>query len=71
MYQYRIFAEFDGDIYSDRQYKRKFYKSFEEAEAEFLIALDYYKSQTYKNALKRLTIQRCEIPTWEVCKEAR
>ena len=59
--EYRIVAHFT-QVYLPRSYKRKIYKSFAEAMADWKIALGYYSKYRY---FDRLVLESRVVTEWD------
>ena len=61
MTEFRIWATFSGNVYGDRSYKRKIFRTREDAEKCLPEARAYYSS--YKD-IKNVEIQSREVSDW-------
>lgn len=63
--EFRIVAFFKDDVFpSPTQYKRKIYKTIEDANANFPIALDFYHQKQYLKHLESVSIEERLVSDW-------
>ena len=65
MKEYRIFAEFGNTTYGNRSYKRKVYKTLEEAQKDFPEAVKYYTTFSGNKFLTGVRIQSRDVTEWK------
>jgi len=63
--EYRIMAYFKTSTYGPRSYKRKIYKTLEDAKKDYKEALAYYSSSTYEGHFGRVVIESRTVSEWK------
>lgn len=67
MYEYRIMAYF-SEVEPDRSYKRKIFRTYEDAQKVLEEARSYYFSPSFKNRTLKVVIERRKVSGWEEVK---